>query len=125
MTMSDGRAAVVAGHGAFAAGMVSAVARIVGEAHGLVPVDNEEGTPDMIAAAIARALDAAGATVCFTDLPAGSCTLAARRLARARPGLVIVTGASLPVLLAYATGGDVDAAVRAGQAALVATAPAA
>lgn len=121
--MSDRRAAVVAGHGAFASGMVSAVQRIVGDAHGLVAVHNEEATPDAIVATIAHALDAAGATVCFTDLPAGSCTMAARRLARARPGLVIVTGTSLPTLLAFVTGGDVAGAVRAGQVALVASEP--
>ena len=38
----------------------------------------------------------------FTDLPAGSCTIAARRVARDTPGLVVVTGVNLSVLLAWA-----------------------
>ena len=117
-TMSDVRAAVVAGHDSFAAGLCSAVARIVGPAHGLVAVSNEAATPDEIRTALEAALDVSGATVLFTDLPAGSCTMAARRIARARPGLVVVTGVSLPVLLAYVTGSDVAAAVRTGQGAV-------
>jgi PTS system N-acetylgalactosamine-specific IIA component len=116
--MSDVRAAVVAGHGSFAAGMCSAVAQIVGPAHGLVAVSNAVATPEEIRTALEAALEASGARVLFTDLPAGSCTMAARRIARARPGLVVVTGVSLPVLLAYVTGSDVAAAVRAGHGAV-------
>ncbi|MBM3884972.1 MAG: hypothetical protein FJ361_03900 [Gemmatimonadetes bacterium] len=116
--MSDVRAAVVAGHGSVAAGLCSAVTQIVGTQHALVAVSNEGGSPDEIRAALEAALDASGAAVLFTDLPAGSCTMAARRIARARPELVVVTGVSLPVLLAYVTGSEVAAAVRAGQGAL-------
>ena len=81
--MSDVRAAVVAGHGSVAAGLCSAVTRIVGPQHALVAVSNEGGSPDEIRTALEAALDASGATVLFTDLPAGSCTMAARRIARA------------------------------------------
>ena len=42
----------------------------------------------------------------FTDLPAGSCTIAARRVARDLPGLIVVTGANLSVLLSWALGSD-------------------
>jgi len=116
--MSDVRAAVVAGHGSVAAGLCSAVTRIVGPQHALVAVSNEGESHDDIRAGFEAALDASGATVLFTALPAGSGTMAARRIARARPGLVVVTGVSLPVLLAHVTGSDVAAAVRAGQSAL-------
>ena len=37
----------------------------------------------------------------FTDLPAGSCTMAARRLQRGRPELTVVTGTNLAVLLDF------------------------
>ena len=37
----------------------------------------------------------------FTDLPAGSCTIAARRIARDEPDVVVVSGANLSVLLAW------------------------
>jgi PTS system N-acetylgalactosamine-specific IIA component len=73
--------------------------------------------------------------VVFTDLPAGSCTLAARRLQRERPDLVLVTGANLATLLDFVfsaeEASDEDAAAHAathaaekGRAALaVATRP--
>jgi mannose/fructose-specific phosphotransferase system component IIA len=44
--------------------------------------------------------------VVFTDLPAGSTTICARRLQRAHPELVVVTGASLAALLAFALAAD-------------------
>ena len=116
--MSEARTAVVAGHGAFAEGLLSAVAAIVGPAHGLRAVTNVDASPEGILARLTEALDGSGATVVFTDLPAGSCTMAARKLARARPGLAVVTGASLPVVLAYAAGTPLAAAVASGQAAL-------
>jgi PTS system N-acetylgalactosamine-specific IIA component len=47
-------------------------------------------------------LDATGVGVIFTDLPAGSCTIAARRILRERPELVLVTGANLATLLDFA-----------------------
>jgi len=40
--------------------------------------------------------------VVFTDLPAGSCTMAVRRLVRERPGLMLVTGVNLSLLLDFA-----------------------
>ena len=47
-------------------------------------------------------LDASGATVVFTDLPAGSACVAAHRVLRDRPELVVVNGANLAMLLDFA-----------------------
>lgn len=116
--MSDARSAVVAGHGAFADGLLSAVTQVVGPMHHLVGVSNADASPEALRTALEAALDRSGAATIFTDLPAGSCTMAARRIARTRPGLTVVTGASLPLLLAFVTGAPLDAAVRAGRDAL-------
>jgi PTS system N-acetylgalactosamine-specific IIA component len=76
-----------------------------------------------------RSWRSACASVIFTDLPAGSCSLAARRLQRRRPGLLLVTGVNLPLLLdvAMADGGDpaevVRAALERGRQAMHATPP--
>jgi PTS system N-acetylgalactosamine-specific IIA component len=64
-----------------------------------------------------------GAQVVFTDLPAGSCTIAARRIARESSGLAVVCGANLPMLLSFvmASGGGPETwhtAVQKGQAAM-------
>jgi N-acetylgalactosamine PTS system EIIA component len=39
--------------------------------------------------------------VIFTDLQAGSCTMAARRLLRDRPEMLLVSGTNLPMLLDF------------------------
>jgi N-acetylgalactosamine PTS system EIIA component len=93
--------AVVAGHGDYAVGMLSAVEQITGRGSAFVPVSNRGKSPPELEAELAAQLDATGARVIFTDLPAGSCTMAARRLQRARPDVVLVTGANLAVLMEY------------------------
>ncbi|MGH7678697.1 MAG: PTS sugar transporter subunit IIA, partial [Gemmatimonadaceae bacterium] len=50
---------------------------------------------------IRRALEETGSLVVFTDLQAGSCSMAARRISRAMPGVVLVAGANLPMLLDF------------------------
>ena len=93
--------AVVLGHGDVAAGLVSAVAQITGCGDHFLALSNA----GLGAAEIERMLDDAmsstGALVVFTDLPAGSSTIAARRLQRRRPSLVLVTGANLAALLDF------------------------
>ena len=73
--------------------------------------------------AIASAVADSRATVVFTDLPGGSCTIAARRVARASPGLAVVTGANLAMLLDFALNGAAEAAAEhaadKGRAAIV------
>jgi mannose/fructose-specific phosphotransferase system component IIA len=120
---------VVAGHGTFAAGIVSAVQQITGRGDRFVAVSNEGQGGAELEERLARVVDDAGAVVVFTDLPAGSCSLAARRLQRRVPGLLLVTGVNLPLLLdvAMAEAGDpaevVRAALERGRQAMQATPP--
>lgn len=123
-TTSDVRA-IVAGHGSFATGIVSAVDQITGQGAQFVSVSNAGLCLDDIQGALARALDETGARVIFTDLPAGSCTMAVRRMIRERPGVLLVTGVNLSVLLDFAmqSGSDpaqaVQAALDRGRASMV------
>ena len=118
--------AIVAGHGDLAAGLVSAVAQITGRGTGLLALSNRgmgrEQLEDTLRGAIART----GAGVIFTDLPAGSWTIAARRIQRDVAGLVVVTGVNLATLLdwtfrdaATADGVAARAAVEKGRSAMV------
>ncbi|MEK7240626.1 MAG: hypothetical protein AAB224_08560 [Gemmatimonadota bacterium] len=102
--MSDGPRAVVAAHGSLAAGLVNAVACIAGDAAAarLLPLSNRTLGGAELAEALRQAVLSAGAQVVFTDLPAGSCTIAARRVARDVPGLAVVCGVNLPLLLSFA-----------------------
>lgn len=93
--------AVVAGHGDFASGIVSAVDQITGRGAVLHPLTNKGMSGDEILNALRDTVASIGAHVVFTDLPAGSWTIAARRLQRDRPDLVVVTGANLPALLDF------------------------
>jgi len=66
-----------------------------------------------------------GARVIFTDLPAGSATLAARRIVRDDPGIVLVSGVNLATLLdfVFSTAASPTEAARAaaerGKASLI------
>ena len=103
-TASAASRAVVAGHGDFAGGMISAVQQISGAGHRFHGVSNAALTPVALLEALRTAVLVTTARVIFTDLPAGSCTIAARRLAREQPGLAVVAGANLPILLNFAIG---------------------
>ena len=105
--------AVLAGHGTFADGMRDAVARIAGRAEAFVPFSNTGLGAAELEVALGALLAADGPRVVFTDLPAGSCTIAARRLAARDAGLTVVTGANLPMLLAFALSAEPDPRVAA------------
>jgi PTS system N-acetylgalactosamine-specific IIA component len=104
------RRAVVAGHGDFAAGMISAVQQISGKGDLFRGVSNRDLSAGSLEEALRATLHATASKVIFTDLPAGSCTIAARRIARDEPDVVVVSGANLSVLLAWAFAPD-DGAV--------------
>lgn len=104
----DGVRGIVAGHGTFAVGIISAVEQITGRGAMLLPVSNSGLCLDDIQETLARAVDTSGARIVFTDLPAGSCTMAVRRMIRARPGMALVTGINLSLLLDFVMQDDAD-----------------
>ncbi|MBC8087431.1 MAG: hypothetical protein H7Z40_09195 [Phycisphaerae bacterium] len=114
---TETRRAVIAGHGDFASGLVSAVQQIAGRGDTFVAISNAGLSGADIESTIAQALEASGAVVLFTDLPAGSCTMSARRLQRARPGLVVVTGVNLATALEFAFRSPEESAADAASAA--------
>lgn len=96
------RRAVVVGHADFAAAMIDAVQLITGKGDVFRALSNRDLGAEAIEEELRAAIASVDARVIFTDLPAGSCTIAARRVARDTPGLVVVTGVNLSVLLAWA-----------------------
>ena len=93
--------ALVAGHAEFAVGLVSAVELITGQGSLLEPVQVHGLCSEDIQAHLRDRLRATGAVVIFTDLQAGSCTMAARRLLREDTDVVLVSGTNLPMLLDF------------------------
>jgi N-acetylgalactosamine PTS system EIIA component len=98
--MSNPRA-LVAGHGDFALGMVSAVDLIAGRDDVFIGLSNRDLSASGVEAAMRERITTHQLSVVFTDLPAGSCTMAARRLQRENPDLTIVVGANLGSLLDF------------------------
>jgi PTS system N-acetylgalactosamine-specific IIA component len=113
----SGPRAVVAGHGQFAAGLASAVQQIAGKGDALIAISNTGLGAADIESLIAAAIDRSGSRVVFTDLPAGSCTIAVRRLQRVRPDIVLVTGVNLATALEYVFRSPDESAVSAATAA--------
>ncbi|HKR08346.1 MAG TPA: hypothetical protein VJS39_04080 [Gemmatimonadaceae bacterium] len=93
--------AIVVGHGEFAGGLVSAVGQICGMADKLVVLSMMGMTPEDIESMMREQLARTGARVIFTDLPAGSATIAARRIVKDDPAIVLVSGVNLATLLDF------------------------
>ncbi len=93
--------AIVVGHGEFAAGLVSAVGQICGMADKLVVLSMMGMTPESIEEMLRDQISRTGARVIFTDLPAGSATIAARRIVKDDPEIVLVSGVNLATLLDF------------------------
>lgn len=98
--------ALVAAHGDLAAGLRSAVDQITGHGSLLDVLSNRDMGSAEIEHAMREKLVAAEAFVVFTDLPAGSCAMAARRLQRDRPEVTVVTGTNLGTLLDFVCAAD-------------------
>jgi len=99
--MSSSARAIIAGHGEFAAGLVSAVEQITGRGDQLLPVAITGLGGDDIERLLRDRMHATGIRVVFTDLQAGSCTMAARRVLRGMTDAVVVCGTNLPLLLDF------------------------
>jgi PTS system N-acetylgalactosamine-specific IIA component len=105
--------AIVAGHGDFASGLVSAVDVITGRGGQLIPVAVPGLCAEDIEKLIRQRMTESGVKVIFTDLQAGSCTMAARRILRGADDAVLIAGVNLPTLLDFVFAehmGAVDAA---------------
>jgi len=119
MTTNSGIRAIVAGHGQFAPGLISAVEQITGLGAQFHAISNSGLSAADIEAMVRTAVAETGAKVVFTDLPAGSCTMAVRRMAKLGTEVTLVTGVTLPILLAFATGSPVEEAVARGRESIV------
>jgi PTS system N-acetylgalactosamine-specific IIA component len=93
--------AIVAGHGDFAAGLVSAVEQITGRGAQLIPVSVQGLSVEDIESLLRSRMQQANVRVIFTDLQAGSCTMASRRILRGMDDAVLIAGTNLPTLLDF------------------------
>jgi PTS system N-acetylgalactosamine-specific IIA component len=98
----DDPRAILIGHGDFAAGLISAVKQICGAQAALLTGVSMVGmTPADLESTLRSKLESTGARVIFTDLPAGSATIAARRIVKEMPSIILVSGVNLATLLDF------------------------
>lgn len=114
---STARRALVAGHAEFATGLISAVELITGHGAALVPIQVRGLCGEDIQALLRETLRESGARVIFTDLQAGSCTMAARLVLHEFGDSVLVAGANLPMLLDFVLSSEADPCLAATRAA--------
>ena len=98
--------AIVAGHGEFASGLISAVEQITGRGSQLVAVSVARLSVQDIETLLREKMVEHGVHVIFTDLQAGSCTMASRRILRGMSDAVLVAGANLPTILDFVFADD-------------------
>lgn len=116
--MSDSpKRALVAGHADFAAGLISAVEQITGLGSVLVPIQVAGLCGDDIQKLLYETMVRTQVNVIFTDLQAGSCTMAARRVLRGIANGVLIAGTNLPMLLDFVLSSNASAGEAAATAA--------
>lgn len=93
--------AIVAGHGEFAAGLVSAVEQITGRGGQFIAVSVAKLSVEDIEKLLRTRMQESNIKVIFTDLQAGSCTMASRRILRGVDDAVLIAGTNLPTLLDF------------------------
>ena len=109
--------AIIAGHGSFPEGMISAVEQITGYGKVFVALSNSGLSGEDIESRLRTRSESLGLKVFFTDLPAGSATIAVRRIMRDTEGVILVTGTNLATLLEFAFRGEETPAEAARHAA--------
>lgn len=110
-------AGIICGHGTFAEGLISAVEQITGKGAILFGLSNKDFGGSDLESQLRKDLARTGAQVIFTDLPGGSATIAGRKILRDTPGIVLVTGTNLGLLLDFVFHAQDGAAAAARQAA--------
>lgn len=112
---------VLVGHGGYPAGVRDAVEMILGEQEGVATVSlAPDGSTEQVAGEVKDALGRLGGTgeaLVLADLTGGSPSNAVGALALADPGLQLVAGLNLPMVLEVLTSAETGAAALAAVAA--------
>src|SRR5262245_35402759 len=90
-----------AGQPDVASGRVSAVQQMTRRGAQLIPAPVAKLSVEDIEKLLRTRMQEANVRVIFTDLQAGSCTMASRRILRGMDDAVLVAGANLPTLLDF------------------------
>jgi mannose/fructose-specific phosphotransferase system component IIA len=98
--MSDALRGVVVCHGELAKALVGAAESISGVTGVLLPVSNSGCDRDSLERRVAEAVDGQPSVI-FVDLASGSCLFAVLKRMRELPGVKVVTGVNLAMLVDF------------------------
>jgi len=113
--MSDALRGVVVCHGGLAKALVEATETISGVTGVLMPVSNTGCDREALETRVAEAVDGRPAVV-FVDLASGSCLIAVLKRLRAIPGVTVVTGVNLAMLVDFVFHGSLTPGAAAERA---------
>lgn len=105
---------VVVAHADLAAALIEAAEKISGIEGALIPISNDGLSPSALEAKLSEEVGE-GPAILFTDLSSGSCTFACSSLVRTHPGLAVVTGTNLAMLIDFLFNRDLEPAALAGR----------
>jgi mannose/fructose-specific phosphotransferase system component IIA len=122
--MSEGTLrGIVVCHGPLAGAMITAAEHISGITGALTPVSNSGCDRGLIERRVSEAVGP-GPAVVFVDMPSGSCMFAAMQTLKATPGVKVVTGVNLAMLVDFIFHRELpvneaaERAIKAGTAAI-------
>lgn len=113
--MSESLRGIVVAHGPLAQALIGAAEAISGVTGALTPVSNSDCDRGRLEARIAEAIGP-GPAVVFVDLPSGSCFFAALHRFKESPGIKVVTGVNLAMLVDFVFHRQLDVAEAAERA---------
>lgn len=96
----NGIIGVVVGHANLAGALLNAVEQIAGPEHGLLAISNTDCDRGTLELRILEAV-AGNPAIIFIDMPSGSCLFAAMRRLEEMPGVRLITGVNLAMLLEF------------------------
>ncbi len=96
----SGISGVVVGHANLAAALLAAVEQISGPEHGLTAISNTDCDRGTLESRILGAVSGHPAII-FIDMASGSCMFAAMRRLEDMPGVRLITGVNLAMLLEF------------------------
>ena len=96
---------IIVGHGELPRALLDAATSIVGETDGITVISNKDYSAADLVARLTHAVDAAGSdsVIVFVDMFGSSCSTAGARVQRERPGVAVVCGVNLPMLIRFLT----------------------
>lgn len=93
---------IIVGHGDLPRALYDAATSIVGKSEGITVLSNMDYSPAEFPARLVQAVDeSGGSAIVFVDMFGSSCSTASAQVKRDRPGIAVICGVNLPMLIRF------------------------